>query len=127
MRIAEFNRAAEVYHKRSLFACVTPLLIALACMVAYAPFKQRFEGFLSSRFHAFPADVLSILPLALPLVTALLLLVPMARRIDRRFGISCVHCGKQLANHKPIVIASRNCPYCGKPVIEENPEQTCRV
>ena len=119
MRISEFNRAASSYHKRSAIACVVPLSIGLLCLLAYAPAKQRFEAFLSTRFDAATVDILTVLPMALPTVLAFLLIIPLARRIDRQFGIACTHCGKPLANHKAIVIASRNCPYCGKRVLEE--------
>jgi len=44
-----------------------------------------------------------------------------SRRIDRNLGIPCPHCAKSLTNSKPIVIASKNCPYCGMKVIDDNP------
>jgi hypothetical protein len=121
MRISEFNRAAGVYRKRSFIACIAPFAIALVCLITYAPFQQRFESFLSARLDAFAVDVLSVLPMAVPTVLALILIIPLARRIERQLGIPCPHCGKALANHQAIVIASRNCPCCGKRVIQEAP------
>jgi hypothetical protein len=119
MRISEFSHGASVYQKRSAVACIAPLSIALLCIVAYAPLQHRFEAFLSTRVDASTADVLTVLPMALPVVLAFISMIPLARRIDRQSGIACPHCTKPLANHKAIVIASRNCPYCGKRVIED--------
>jgi endogenous inhibitor of DNA gyrase (YacG/DUF329 family) len=45
----------------------------------------------------------------------------LARRNDRDMGVACPHCGKPLAQFKAIVIASKNCPYCGKEVLDDNP------
>jgi hypothetical protein len=114
MRISEFSHAASVYQKRSVVACIAPLSIALVCIIVYAPMQGRFESFLSTRCDAFWVDVITVLPMALPTVLAFLFIIPLARRIERHSGIGCPHCTRALANHKAIVIASRNCPYCGK-------------
>jgi len=63
--------------------------------------------------------MLAVLPMAVPTVLAFMLIIPLARRIERQSGIACPHCAKALANHKAIVIASRNCPCCGKKVIDD--------
>ncbi len=57
--------------------------------------------------------------MALPTALAFLLIILMARRIERSSGIACPRCTKALAAHKAIVIASRNCSYCGKKVIKD--------
>jgi len=119
MRISEFSRAARAYQKQSLVACFVPLSLALICILVYAPFQHKFESFLSSRFSGAAVDILTILPMAMPLVLAFASMIPLGRRIDRRAGVACPKCGKNLANHKAIVIASRNCPYCGEKVIQD--------
>ena len=119
MRMSEFSRAAGAYQRKSIFACLAPFLIALICLFAYVPFQHRLEGYLSSRFSATVVDVLTVTPMALPVVLAVASLIPLGRRIERRAGIACSHCGKGLAGYKAIVIASRNCPHCGKRVIED--------
>jgi DNA-directed RNA polymerase subunit RPC12/RpoP len=119
MSISEFSHAASAYQKRTVVVGVVPLLVGLGCLIAYAPFQGRFESFLSSRFDGFWVDMLAVLPMALPTALALLLIIPIARRIERSSGIACPHCTKALAAHKAIVIASRNCPYCGRRVIED--------
>jgi hypothetical protein len=119
VRISEFSRAAGTYQRKSLLACFAPFAIALICLLAYVPFQRRLEAYLSSRFGAAAVDVLTVVPMAVPVVLALASLIPLGRRIERRAGIACSHCGKALAGYKAIVIASRNCPHCGKRVIED--------
>src|SRR5262245_4697717 len=112
--ITEFSRAADLYQKWSLIASVGPLLIAFACIVAYVPFQHRFEAFLMPRMQAWAVDTLTVMPMGLPFLLGLLLMIPLLRRVERRLAIACPHCAKPLGEHKPIVIASRNCPYCGQ-------------
>ena len=119
MRISEFSLAAGAYQKRSLIACLVPLSLALICILVYAPLQHKFESFLSLRFGASAVDILTILPMAIPLVLAFASMIPLGRRIERQAGVACAQCGKNLANYKAVVIASRNCPYCGKKVIED--------
>ena len=119
MSISEFSRAASAYQKQSLIACFAPLSLALLCLAAYAPFQKRFESLLSARYGETTVDVLTVLPMAVPTMLALASMIPLARRVERRAGVACPHCSKALANFKAIVIASRNCPNCGKRVIED--------
>lgn len=120
MRKDQFIEAATNYNKRALAACLIPLLIALVCVVSYAPFQRRFELYLGSRFAGPIPDILAMTPATLPVIVAFAVMIPLSRRIDRRFGIACQHCGKPLAHFKAIVIASKNCPYCGLMVLDDN-------
>jgi predicted RNA-binding Zn-ribbon protein involved in translation (DUF1610 family) len=119
VRIAEFSRAADAYQRKSLVACFVPLSVALICLLVYAPLRHKFESFLSSRFGGTATDILTTLPMAIPLVLAFASMIPLGRRIERRAGIACPKCGKNLASPKAIVIASRNCPFCGERVIRD--------
>ena len=119
MTVAEFNRAAGAYQKRTMVAVLVLFGTALMCVFGYASFQHRFESFLASRVNGAAAEVLSVLPMAVPTALAFCILIPLTRRIDRQSGLSCPHCLKTLATYKHIVIASRNCPYCGKKVIED--------
>jgi len=121
VNVEKFNQAASEYNKRSMRACLLPLGIGLILIIAYAPFSRKTEAWLASKFGATQADWLSTAPYALVTLLAFGALIILARRVDRQFGIACVHCKKPLINFRYIVIASRNCPHCGKCVIEENP------
>lgn len=118
MRLIEFKTRAAVYQKWSAYACLAPLRMALLCLLFYAPFQAQFRAYLSEGASHSAADVISVLPMALPVACALLALIPLSRRVDKAFGIPCPHCGEQMQNHKTIVIASHNCPNCGKQVLE---------
>src|SRR5262245_45971621 len=120
VRLSEFSRAAADYQKRSAILCVTPLVLALLCIVLYAPFQRRFEAFLIGRVNPTLADVLVVLPMGLPVLLAWVYLIPLSRKIERSSGIFCPHCSKQLAGFKPIIIASKNCPHCGRRVIDDD-------
>jgi endogenous inhibitor of DNA gyrase (YacG/DUF329 family) len=127
MSIPEFNRAAKVWQKRSATAILVPGAILIVCGMACAPFHQRFESFLATKFDSFAADILAVLPLGLAVIIMLLCIVWLTGRVERQFGIPCPHCAKALAAHNAIVIASRNCPYCGKRVIDDDDAKSVRA
>jgi predicted RNA-binding Zn-ribbon protein involved in translation (DUF1610 family) len=121
MSLEEFKQSSVRYTKRSLIACLTPLGILLILILVYAPFSRNVEAWLTSRFGATQGDLLATVPFALVTILAFGALIILARRVDRQFGIACVHCQKPLLHYRHIVTASRNCPHCGKRVIEESP------
>ena len=121
VKLEEFNQSAIRYTKRSLTACLTPLGILLILILAYAPFSRNVETWLTSKYGATQGELLATVPFALVTILAFGALIILARRVDRQIGIACIHCQKPLLNYRHIVTASRNCPHCGKRVIEENP------
>jgi hypothetical protein len=121
MRKDEFIKAVSSYTRRATAAFLIPMLLAFACIIAYMPFQHRFEACLGSKFTGQMSDILAMAPMALPLLLALVVFIPLSRRIDLAMGVPCPHCGKPLAQFKAIVIASKNCPYCGRKVLEDTP------
>ena len=119
MSIPELNRAARIYHKRTMLCILVPSAICFLCILAYTPFQHRFEAFLSTRFDSFTVDILTTLPMGLPSIITVLCVVWLSGRIERQSGVPCPYCARNLLNHQGIVIASRNCPNCGKRVIED--------
>jgi DNA-directed RNA polymerase subunit RPC12/RpoP len=119
MKLSEFTRAVGVYNKRTAMGILGPCLIAFLLFLAYTPFQDRFESFLSTRFDSFNVYILTHLPMALTQIITILCIFWLAGRIQRQSGVRCPHCAKGLVKRKRIVIASRNCPYCGKRVIED--------
>ena len=110
MRKDQFIEAANDYYKRSMFALIVLMLVVIASVSAYEPFHHRVETYLDSRFAGPTSDILAIIPMALPVISAFCLIMPFSRRIERKLGLACPHCGKALAPYKGIVIASKNCP-----------------
>jgi hypothetical protein len=116
----QFIKLAEHYNKRALAALMIPFLLAFACIVAYWPFQHRFEEYLGAKFAAPTSDILALAPSVTPFIVAFIALIPLSRRIERKLGVSCSHCGKALACFKAIVVASKNCPHCGVRVLDDN-------
>lgn len=119
MRKDEFIKAAASYNRRALAVFLIPIVLALAFIIAYSPFQRRFEAYLASQVPGSPPRILKLLPITIPFLLAIGAMIPLTRRNDRELGVPCPHCGKPLASLKAIVIASKNCPYCGKKVLED--------
>ncbi len=118
MTLSDFREAARVYHRRSVDPCRP---IAVACLIGllWMLFYQRAKDWLEARLDPNTADWIAVMPLMVPLTIAFVLLIPLARRHDRIFGIRCPACAGELASVRSIVIASRHCPHCGGRVIDE--------
>jgi hypothetical protein len=121
MRKDEFINAVRSYNRRALVIFIGPLLFALGLIIAYGPFQRRFEANLGPQIAGPTTDILRALPVAVSFMIAIGVMFLLARRNDRDMGVACPHCGKPLAQFKAIVIASKNCPYCGKEVLDDNP------
>jgi len=119
MRLQEFKEAARRHLKHSA-VCFIPILVGLVCLLAYMPFRERIELWLPANLSPSLKDVLVVLPMAVPVIIPLLLLIPLTKRTDRKFGIMCPACRKDIAAplFVHIVVASRNCPHCGARVID---------
>jgi hypothetical protein len=116
----EFIVAATNYHKAGFVRLLILMLLAIVCVTTYAPFRDRFEAHLDSRFGGPTSDILAIVPAALPITVAFGCMIPLQRRLERKPGVRCPHCSKNLADFRAIVIASKNCPLCGLKVLEDN-------
>jgi hypothetical protein len=121
VRTDEFIKAADGYNRRAMAVVLAPVFIALLCILVCSPFQKRYDAYLQGRFGAPIPDILELLPVAIPLLIAVAVMIPLSRRNDRALGVGCPHCRKPLAQFKSIVIASKNCPYCGKLVLDEKP------
>jgi hypothetical protein len=120
MRKDEFIVAATTYNKAGFVRLLILMLFAMVCVATYAPYHDRFEACLDSRFGGPTSNILAIVPAALPVTLAFGLLIPLQRRLERKLGAGCPHCGKNLADFRGIVIASKNCPFCGLKVLDDN-------
>lgn len=120
MSLDEFRKASELYQRKSLLMC-SVLLIPLVFFFAYAPFARRFESYAGQHFSTPMAESLPVMPIALVTVLAFTALIPLNRRLDRKYGLGCPHCRKPLAypQLRDVIIASKHCPHCGECVIDE--------
>jgi DNA-directed RNA polymerase subunit RPC12/RpoP len=121
MRKDEFIVAATSYNKAAFVLLLIPMLLAIVCLAMYAPYHNRFEQYLESKFGGPTSAILAVVPPALPMLVALCFVVPASRRIEKKLGLTCPHCAKNVAQLRTIVITSKNCPYCGMKVLDEKP------
>ncbi|MCP3902894.1 MAG: hypothetical protein GY715_04590 [Planctomycetes bacterium] len=106
---------------------VVPLILIVVLALTYLPCLTAAQDLIARRVSGTFAEVIAVLPVAGPLLGFLALVVPMARSIDRRCGVSCRHCGRSLDGPRGIVIASGRCPRCGERVLcddDQRPHHT---
>lgn len=119
MNLPEFKAAAATYQKRLNLCVIGPFAGAFLVMAIYVPFEPMIQVWFAARFSTPYAELLAILPIGIPIAFALFTTIPLLRRATRETGIPCPHCGKELAGHEPIIVASRHCPHCGRRVVHE--------
>ena len=119
MQIPEFNSAAHTYRKRQAIVTLGPILIAFVGMMILLPFRDQLEAALSPTLGTPGAKAVQGLIVALPFLLAFVVVIPLARRTERQGGVRCPTCDKQLAERCEIVVASRNCPFCGNRVLDD--------
>ncbi len=115
----EFIEAARRYNRRGTIIFAIPLVVGLLLSFSYKPFEERFGGFLAARINGPVPQIVRLLPFGVPLVIAAGVIIRLTRKNDREMGVACPHCGQPLAQSKAIVVASKNCPYCGLKVIDD--------
>jgi hypothetical protein len=123
MSRAEFILATKSYNQRTTVLALLPILLIIVVTAAYAPYFNRIEDYFGTRFAWAVSAVLAIAPIALPATAALLVVIPVLRKIEKNVGPICPHCRKNVAQFKGVVIATRNCPFCGMKVLDETPQK----
>jgi hypothetical protein len=117
----QFIVAAANYHKSGIVLLLISMSLAGVCTSIYAPnYYHRFEGYLDPKFDEPTSAILAIVPLVPPMFVALCLVVPVCRKIERKLGVTCPHCSKNVAQFRTIVIATCNCPFCGLKLLDDN-------
>ena len=96
----QFIVAAANYHKSGIVLLLISMSLAGVCTSISA--------------------ILAIVPLVPPMFVALCLVVPVCRKIERKLGVTCPHCSKNVAQFRTIVIATCNCPFCGLKLLDDN-------
>lgn len=120
----EFIKAADRFHRWSVLACLLPLGGAVLCGLPFAALQDHIESAGASAFGEPAGEILRVLPIVAVVVLGVGSMVPFHRWIDRRFGVPCPHCGRPVAGHKSIVVASRNCPHCGSRILDSEIDES---
>jgi hypothetical protein len=118
----EFIAANKHYHKRGMVVLLFPILLIIIVTAAYAPHLNGFQDYFDTKFTWAVSAILAIAPIAVPAVAALLVVIPVFRRIEKNVGLTCPHCHKSVIRFQGIIIATRNCPLCGMKVLDETPQ-----
>jgi DNA-directed RNA polymerase subunit RPC12/RpoP len=120
----EFITATKDYNKHGSALLAILLLFVFVSLIAYAPVRPQFQRYLASKFSDGISNGLATVPILAPLILFFCFGVALNQRREKKFGVACPRCGKNLAGTlilRRIVIASRNCPYCGMKVLDEKP------
>lgn len=114
--ISEFRDAASAHRRRMVIAATVSVIGMFACFGLAALCRQFLGAF---RWGLVEAEDLI---LAFPVLAILVFLGGMwtgYRRGRRDPRLLCPHCGALLAQHRDVVVASRNCCECGHRVLAE--------
>ena len=114
----DFRGACGAYRRQMLTVFGITLLTLVVAIAVGIAFKSEIRGFFTHQFNAAVGDAL-MGTMPVPAVIVLLLGSSLIQRRARRTAaLRCPHCGKQLEGIQTVVIATRNCGFCGKQVIE---------
>jgi hypothetical protein len=95
------------------------IVVVFACFAVVAPFRDTIRAHYEQWFGNMVAETLmglTPLPALLVLFGGLWLGEWRARRDGR---LRCPYCRRTLTGMRPLVVATRNCGYCGRCVLRE--------
>ncbi len=117
--IKEFNEATSRYTKRVLRMAAVSVIALFGCFAIVLSFRDAVHGFYIAKFGDAAAELLlGMTPF--PAVAVMFVGIWLVERQSKRDGhLHCPHCRKCLVGMQLLVIATRNCGYCGKSVLQE--------
>lgn len=120
MRLSEFANAKVEYRNRTGLALLLALLlIGLYCVLLAAYLGEATAYIL----HHFSPPIAGFVQgfLMFPIIFILLFTIWLFdRKANGDSRLRCPHCGKRIDDKSDIVIATKNCPYCGKIVLVQD-------
>ena len=120
MSIQEFRAGSSAYVKRVVVVVVLTVLTMIAGFAVVGTFRDSLLAFYRRHFSETVAD--SLLGASAPLPALLVLVAGLCfgeLRARRDARLRCPHCGKTLMPVRFVVVATRNCGYCGERVLAE--------
>lgn len=116
----EFSEAMSRYRKRVLWMAAVSVIALFGCFAIVLPFRDAVHGFYVAKFGDAAAELLlGMTPF--PAVPVTFVGIWLVERQSKRDGhLHCPNCRKCLVGLQYLVIATRNCGYCGKPVLHES-------
>jgi endogenous inhibitor of DNA gyrase (YacG/DUF329 family) len=122
MTIDEFKASASRYSRGMAWALLGSVLAVIAFLGLVAMFRDPLRDIYTRTFGGPGAEILvglSPFPAVLILIGSLWYA---ERRLLRDVRLKCPSCGKQIVGMRHLVIATRNCPHCGRRVLQEPDE-----
>lgn len=118
--IDALNHAARSYLRGVLMICGISFALAVAGAVIAIENRDAIRSWYTKQFGAPAAEGLVGVTPFLPAIVAIFAgIYWVERKRGRNPSLLCPHCRRNLMQMRHLVIASRNCPYCGKRVVEE--------
>ena len=120
----EFISTTKAYNKHGVAFVGILLLFVFVSFIGYLTFEEPFQKIHGIQISGNTSNALTAVPLFLSMFLVFVFTTISRVKRERKLRILCPHCTKNLtgtAMYQGIVIASRNCPYCGMKVLEETP------
>lgn len=119
LSISEFRDAVAAYNRRMVLTFSLTLLVLFAFLGTVALFREPLLALLARQFGEVASEIIVGLSPAPALAILLGGIWLGERSAMRNPRLSCPACGKSLAGIRTIVIATRNCGWCGQRVLAE--------
>ena len=116
MTFEDYRNASKAFYSRisALILGIFVVWIPAGMLLTLGP---ALTWFTNLGGEVFAAVALPLLAAFVVVVCPILLLLWSWHGMTRQLGLRCPHCAKSIAENPETVIASRNCPNCGQPVI----------
>jgi DNA-directed RNA polymerase subunit RPC12/RpoP len=119
MTIDEFNEATSQFQRRMLWMFLLGALAVLLLGSLTSWVVQTSRLWLTVNFGG-PATEIIVGLVPVPFVLAwFAVLFIWDRRAARDPRLRCPYCAKRLDESRRLVVATRNCPHCGRKVLKE--------
>ncbi len=117
--IEQFNRACSRYGRGVLTVAGLAIVTAFGCFAVVLPFKQEIRAFYMGHFGAGAAEILMGLT-PFPAIPVMFAGFWWLHRLSKKTPeLLCPHCKKSIVGMRHIVVATKNCPHCGRRVLAE--------
>jgi hypothetical protein len=120
MKLTEFIEASKRYRKRLIIRLWLTLFLLFLGIAILTPLQSIIVRYLQPKLGLHEANFIGQLPTLILACSALFWILGCLLYAERKAGLVCPECKKELGQIGGVVIASKCCPHCGKRIIEED-------
>jgi hypothetical protein len=120
MKLTEFIEATKRYQKQMAIIVWVAMAIMMAAIFICAPLQPVILRHLPPKMDKDEARLIAASPLILVAMLFIFGLAGGMLYAQRKAGMFCRECKKEIGRLWPVVVASKCCPHCGKRIIEED-------